>query len=392
MRGIVAGLLGYKYHGIELRAEQVAANEEQRSILDDGATTAIAISMPMLKQLFHPCDLEYVTANCRGRCCQGTDGIMVTIHPTEAARIEALGATVTDGFVQADSRGLCPFKTDAGRCRIHDHKPFGCAASPFTLNENNTLIVRNRYRCLKCYKADGALPAYIAHRWSLVHILGEKETQRVADEIEAGAEKITAHIKTSTVRMLRANDDIKHGRQTGNDDVQWTCGDSMELLPTAPAADFIFSCPPYGDLERYSDDPADLSTMEYHTFMAAYKRIILRCAKQLKPDRFACFVVGDFRDKRTGNYRGFVADTITAFRDVGLELYNEAILVTAVGSLPIRITRQFESGRKFGKTHQNVLVFVKGSGKRAAKAINAAAPLFAQEIEGEDETDQKGKG
>ena len=46
-----------------------------------------------------------------------------------------------------------------------------------------------------------------------------------------------------------------------------------------------------------------------------------------------------------------------------MTLYNEAILVTAVGSLPIRVGRQFEGYRKLGKTHQNVLVFYKGDPK-----------------------------
>ena len=144
-------------------------------------------------------------------------------------------------------------------------------------------------------------------------------------------------------------------------DLTWICGDAMEELNEAPTADFIFSCPPYGDLERYSDDPSDLSTMEYYTFIAAYKRIIRRCIKKLKPGCLACFVVGDFRDKKTGNYRGFVADTIKAFQECGAELYNDAILVTCVGSLPIRAGRQFEAGRKLGKTHQNILVFKKGA-------------------------------
>lgn len=147
--------------------------------------------------------------------------------------------------------------------------------------------------------------------------------------------------------------------------IEWVCGDSMDRMAEAPAADFIFSCPPYGDLERYSDDPADLSTMEYHTFVAAYKRIIHRCSQNLKDNRLACFVVGDFRDKKTGMYRGFVADTINAFRDVGMPLYNDAILVTAVGSLPIRVSSQFPSGRKLGKTHQNILVFAKGDPRKA---------------------------
>lgn len=147
--------------------------------------------------------------------------------------------------------------------------------------------------------------------------------------------------------------------------VRWLCGDSIEFMEGAPPADFIFSCPPYGDLEVYSDDPRDLSTMEYHTFLAAYKRIILRCAERLKDNRMACFVVGDFRDKRTGMYRGFVADTINAFRECGMQLYNDAVLVTAVGSLPVRVSSQFAGSRKLGKTHQNVLVFAKGDPKLA---------------------------
>ena len=49
-------------------------------------------------------------------------------------------------------------------------------------------------------------------------------------------------------------------------------------------------------------------------------------------------------------------------------LYNEAILVTIVGSLSIRVGRQFFGGRKLGKTHQNVLVFVKGDLKRTLEA------------------------
>lgn len=148
----------------------------------------------------------------------------------------------------------------------------------------------------------------------------------------------------------------------------WVCGDSLEKMECAPMADFLFSCPPYGDLEKYSDDPRDISTMDYHSFMGAYRRIILRSCERLKNNRFACFVVGDFRNPKTGAYRNFVSDTIESFRQCGLELYNEAILVTSVGSLPIRVGKQFVTSRKMGKTHQNILVFVKGDGRAAADA------------------------
>lgn len=150
---------------------------------------------------------------------------------------------------------------------------------------------------------------------------------------------------------------------------KWVCGDSMETLPDAPLADMVFSCPPYGDLEVYSNNPNDLSNMEWHTFVAAYKRIILRSVERMKQDSFACFVVGDFRDKK-GHYRNFVSTTIEAFEECGARLYNEAILATSVGSAAMRVTKQFQSGRKMAKTHQNVLVFIKGDWKKAASKCN----------------------
>ena len=149
----------------------------------------------------------------------------------------------------------------------------------------------------------------------------------------------------------------------------WHTGDSRNIdrICHDVEADFVFSCPPYADLEVYSDNPDDLSTLKYEDFKPAYFDIIAKACARLKEDRFACFVVGDVRDKK-GNYYNFVGDTVEAFRAAGLHFYNEAILVTSVGSLPIRVGRQFASGRKLGKTHQNVLVFVKGDGKRATQA------------------------
>lgn len=162
---------------------------------------------------------------------------------------------------------------------------------------------------------------------------------------------------------------IQGGELCGDDEhpPAWIAGDSRNIDTTCADvdADMVFSCPPYADLEVYSDDPKDLSTMKYSDFRTVYFEIIKKACDRLRPDSFACFVVGEVRDKR-GHYIDFVGDTVQAFRDAGLHYYNEAILITAVGSLPIRAGKQFSSGRKLGKTHQNVLVFVKGDGKKAA--------------------------
>jgi len=149
----------------------------------------------------------------------------------------------------------------------------------------------------------------------------------------------------------------------------WIVGNSLHVKDLAAGEyDFIFSCPPYYDLEVYSDLDGELSARAtYADFLADYRAIVRLCVGLLRQDRFACFVVGDIRDKR-GYYRNFVSDTIAAFQDAGAMLYNEAVLVTAVGSLPIRAGKQFVSGRKLGKTHQNVLVFVKGDWRKATEA------------------------
>jgi hypothetical protein len=180
----------------------------------------------------------------------------------------------------------------------------------------------------------------------------------------------------------------------------WIVGDSRQLREALARGgawepfDFLFSCPPYGDLERYSDDPADLSAMDHAAFCAAYRQAIAAAAESLRPDRFACFVVGDFRDG-AGFYRNFVGETVAAFEAAGLRLYNEAILVTAAGSLPIRAAKMFSSARKLGKTHQNILVFVKGDPRKATEACGqvvvdealAAAIEAARDPEEDDDGD-----
>jgi len=163
----------------------------------------------------------------------------------------------------------------------------------------------------------------------------------------------------------------------------WICGDSVEIKNHVKdfVPDLIFSCPPYADLEVYSEDPKDLSTMPYEQFIKAYNEIILGSVDLLKEDRFACFVVGDLRDKK-GFYRNFVSHTIEAFEMAGARLYNEAILVTSLGSLPIRVGKAFSATRKMGKTHQNVLVFCKGDPR---KATEACGTVEIADIEGMNE-------
>ena len=143
----------------------------------------------------------------------------------------------------------------------------------------------------------------------------------------------------------------------------WINADSRDIpvvIDEDREFDLIFSCPPYADLEVYSDNPNDLSTLEYDEFVNAYTDIIVKACSKLKNNSFAVFVVGEVRGKK-GAYYGFVQDTIKAFQKGGLDYYNEVILLTNIGSNAIRAAGQFTKSRKLAKGHQNALVFTKGS-------------------------------
>jgi hypothetical protein len=179
------------------------------------------------------------------------------------------------------------------------------------------------------------------------------------------------------------------GSQAELDD--WTLPDGDRVREPLPevaqhGADFVFSCPPYYDLESYSDGPADLSAMTYPEFLDMYGAIIAGAVNVLLPDRFAAWVISDVRDTR-GYYRGLVADSIKAFEAAGARLYNDIIITDPVGSVAVRAARPFDSSRKVARLHQHMLVFVKGDPKRASRDLNcqieaAEAPALGADAQG----------
>ena len=145
--------------------------------------------------------------------------------------------------------------------------------------------------------------------------------------------------------------------------VQWVVDDSAVYTSEhlTEKYNFMFTCPPYYNLEVYSDKPNDLSNMgSYEEFLTVYKTILTNCVNMLEDDSFACIVVGNVRGKN-GGYYDFAGDTVRIMQDAGTIYYNEMILVNIGGTLPIRAPLSFNASRKVGKMHQNVLVFYKGN-------------------------------
>lgn len=160
----------------------------------------------------------------------------------------------------------------------------------------------------------------------------------------------------------------------------WILGDSTELIAAVSGSgygdfnfDLVFACPPYFDLELYSHDNRDGSTHKtYEGFLAWYKHVFAQTVTLLDNNRFLVVVVGEIRDSK-GAYRNFVGDTIRIFKDeLGLVYYNEMILVTRTGSLPMRAGQYFNAARKVGKGHQQVLCFYKGNAEDVQKHFRDA--------------------
>lgn len=165
------------------------------------------------------------------------------------------------------------------------------------------------------------------------------------------------------IELRQEQADLNNERVKGFN-AKYICDDGRNVLKHIEenSQDLLFSCPPYFDLEVYSDLENDASNQDsYEDFIKILYDAFTDAIKCLKNNRFAVITVGDVRDKQ-GFYYRFVDDIKDIFKRNNVLLYNELILVESIGTLPQRVGR-FMEHRKIGKCHQNVLVFFKGNPK-----------------------------
>ncbi len=84
-----------------------------------------------------------------------------------------------------------------------------------------------------------------------------------------------------------------------NNGLVWKCDDSLNIDKYAEdgSFDLLFTCPPYFNLEVYSDDNRDISNMNIVEFEKTYKMILQKTVNKLKNNRFAVIVVGNVRNE-----------------------------------------------------------------------------------------------
>lgn len=166
------------------------------------------------------------------------------------------------------------------------------------------------------------------------------------------------------IELRKEQADLNNNRLKGSKS-KYICDDGQNVLKhiKEKSQDLLFSCPPYFDLEVYSDLPTDASNQkEYNDFLQILNNAFSESIKCLKDNRFAFIVVGDIRAK-DGTYYKFPDHIKKIFTENGMSLYNEMILLDPLGTAPARANKYMKS-RKVVKVHQNILVFYKGDTKK----------------------------
>ena len=147
----------------------------------------------------------------------------------------------------------------------------------------------------------------------------------------------------------------------------WEIGSSAEIgIPYQ--YDLFFTCPPYYDLEVYSNNDKDISNMSVDEFDSVYETIIEKSLINLKDNRFAAIVLGDVRGS-DGNYLRLIQKTIDIFERNGCKYYNDMILLQEPATAAMRSFNYMNASRKIAKCHQNVLIFIKGDAKIATNRL-----------------------
>lgn len=138
---------------------------------------------------------------------------------------------------------------------------------------------------------------------------------------------------------------------------EFLLNDSTKYIPNEEY-DFAFTCPPYYDLEVYSNLENDLSNAKtYKEYLEMLKQTISNIYNCLKTNSFAVFVVGNFRNKK-GELEHLNGDIINISKEVGFKLWDELIWE---GASNVALTRcgKFEKNRKSVRMHEYIIILKK---------------------------------
>ena len=183
------------------------------------------------------------------------------------------------------------------------------------------------------------------------------------------------------IELRKEQADLNNSRVKGMS-ARYICDDGRNIAQhiEPESQDLVFSCPPYFNLEKYSDLENDASNQSWEGFCSILHDALSSAMCCLKPNRFAVIVMSNVRDKR-GFYLDICEEIKRTMSECGAGLYNEIILLNQAASAPLRAAQIFRN-RKVARVHQEVLVFFKGN----PKGIQNDFPVMKFEDEEGDET------
>lgn len=175
------------------------------------------------------------------------------------------------------------------------------------------------------------------------------------------AKKMGYHYTGIDIRQDLIEDNISNTESLLSELPDWRCGDSRIMLCGIDdeSYDMVFTCPPYANLEIYSDIEGDISHLSYPKFKQAYSDILYQSCAKVKKGGYVVLVVGEVRDPH-GNLLGLVSDTVKILKKIGsgVRFYNDAVFIMSSPVAHLRARRCFGTA-KLVKTHQNILIFRK---------------------------------
>jgi DNA modification methylase len=148
-----------------------------------------------------------------------------------------------------------------------------------------------------------------------------------------------------------------------DEDYEINLGSSEKAKYENESMDFSITCPPYSDVEKYSEiygenKIGDLSNSDYEDFLPIYKKCLSETYRVLKYGSYFVIVVGDIH--RAGEYTSLMLDTIKIGKELGfklhdLNIYNRKSNIGGDMNYPMFINKC----RRFPTIHEFIIIFKK---------------------------------
>ena len=179
---------------------------------------------------------------------------------------------------------------------------------------------------------------------------------------------ISPETNDNVKKLLKINNEQSKWFETEKTNVNVICGDGIKLLNIKDdSADFVFSCPPYFNIEKYENVPNQLSNItDYDVFLELMFSAAQRQYTILKNNKYCVMVVGDWRVN--GELLMFSQDMIRAYLNAGFLMHD--FIIHKLNSMAVIGCGSFDNNNFVTKSHEYVLVFKKNTNKKTINSIN----------------------